>query len=208
MRLKGGQPVTEVTFSSLVDRMLQHSRASKLILIFAALLELEDSISGSASSSDDDESDDSDAIAALVDKTRKLGRSPSPDEDRKSTLPQTPLAWFHSPPSTQIGVYKVLFPNALPTTLYLDELKGMQEPTPSGRTWAVFMTAGGHFAGAVVRVSRPATVDADSGATKKGKQKKPVPDIEVLKHKTFHRYTSKRSLTLEGVVDAHRHLST
>ena len=27
-------------------------------------------------------------------------------------------------------------------------------------------------------------------STKKGKQKKPKPDIEVLKHKTFHRYTS------------------
>ena len=54
----------------------------------------------------------------------------------------------------------------------------------------MFMTAGGHFAGAIVRVSKPEGAD-DGGVTKKGKPKKPVPELEVLKHKTFHRYTSK-----------------
>ena len=53
------------------------------------------------------------------------------------------------------------------------------------------MTAGGHFAGAIVRVSQPAHLqDLQPEVTKKGKLKKPVPDIEILKHKTFHRYTS------------------
>lgn len=147
---------------------------------------LDDSISGSASES---ESDDSDAVAALVDKTRKLGRSPSPDSTTTPAIPQTPLAWFHSPPSTQIGVYKTLFPSAVPTSSYLDELKDMQEAIPNGRTWALFMTAGGHFAGAIVRVSRPSGT-GEIELTKKGKPKKPVTDIEILKHKTFHRYTS------------------
>ena len=53
----------------------------------------------------------------------------------------------------------------------------------------MFMTAGGHFAGAIVRVSKPEGAE-DGGVTKKGKPKKPVPELEVLKHKTFHRYTS------------------
>lgn len=56
----------------------------------------------------------------------------------------------------------------------------------------MFMVAGGHFAGAVVRVSKPEEEDEieDEGSTKKKKPKKPKPDTEVLKHKTFHRYTS------------------
>jgi hypothetical protein len=56
----------------------------------------------------------------------------------------------------------------------------------------MFMVAGGHFAGAIVRVSRGADDDADEepNPQKKKKPKKPRPDTEVLNHKTFHRYTS------------------
>ena len=56
-----------------------------------------------------------------------------------------------------------------------------------GRKWAMFMTAGGHFAGAVVRVSKP---EFDEESTKQKRLKRPKPDTEVLLHKTFHRYTS------------------
>lgn len=66
----------------------------------------------------------------------------------------------------------------------------MQSGGEQGRTWAMFMTAGGHFAGAIVRVRRPDGDEDDSGLTKKGKPKRPKPDVEVLRHKTFHRYTS------------------
>ena len=66
----------------------------------------------------------------------------------------------------------------------------MQHGGEDGRTWALFMTAGGHFAGAIVRVKRPDVDDDDGGLTKKGKPKRPKPEVEVLKHKTFHRYTS------------------
>lgn len=64
--------------------------------------------------------------------------------------------------------------------------------------WTLFMVAGGHFSGAVVRVKRPDGDEDDeqNGLTKKGKPKKPKPDIEVLRHKTFHRYTSKHTLIL------------
>lgn len=67
----------------------------------------------------------------------------------------------------------------------------MQNGGDRGRTWAMFMTAGGHFAGAIVRVkAADSEVDDQGGLTKKGKPRKPKPDTEVLKHKTFHRYTS------------------
>lgn len=75
--------------------------------------------------------------------------------------------------------------------MYLDAFKSMQTGGgEEGRKWALFMVAGGHFAGAVVRVSRPEGEEGDSGFTKKGKLKKATPDTEILKHKTFHRYTS------------------
>ncbi|KAJ7493452.1 hypothetical protein B0H11DRAFT_1858895 [Mycena galericulata] len=169
-RLNGGQPVSELEFSKLVDG-------------------LEDSISGSASEdSDSDYSDD--AVDTLVSKANRKARSQSSDENRPSTQ-QTALAWFHSPPATQIGVYKALFKSGLPQSDYLSELKNMQT---GGCTWAMFMVAGGHFAGAIVRVSREADVDEDDEHTsqKKKKPKKPKSDTEVLKHKTFHRYTTRR----------------
>ena len=101
-------------------------------------------------------------------------------------MPQMPLVWFHSPPSTQIGVYRTIFSLAASPSDYLADLKQMQSGGDHGRTWAMFMTAGGHFAGAIVRVKRP----DDAVPTKKGNTKRPKPDVEVLKRKTFRRYTS------------------
>lgn len=165
---------------------------------------LEDSLSGSASSSDDSDESDDDAVSALVRKAKRLHtiREGGDEDDETSTrsVPNAPVAWFHSPPATQLGIYKVLFPSDLISyrgedagQRYLQELKDMQSGGgEEGRKWALFMTAGGHFAGAVVRVSRPEGEEEDSGVTKKGKPKKPKPDTEVLLHKTFHRYTSER----------------
>lgn len=72
---------------------------------------------------------------------------------------------------------------------YLSELKEMQTPYEDGRTWALFLVGGGHFAGAIVRVSRAADDDEEVD-NKRKKHKKPKQDTEVLLHKTFHRYTS------------------
>ncbi|KAF7356857.1 bVLRF1 domain-containing protein [Mycena venus] len=166
-RLNGRQPVSELDFSKLVDG-------------------LEDSISGSAS--EDSDSDDSDdAVDALISKTTRKSRSRSPSQGPK--LAQTALAWFHSPPATQLGIYKAVFDSGVHQSDYLSELKGMQT---GGRTWAMFMVAGGHFAGAIVRVSRGPEDGDNEEPQRKNKQKKPKPDTEVLKHKTFHRYTTRR----------------
>ena len=97
------------------------------------------------------------------------------------------MTWFHAPPATQLGIYKAVLPFQAAASSYLDELKNLQQRVDGGRKWAMFMVAGGHFAGVVVRVSRP----VEDGAVVKGKQKKSIPEMEILRHKTFHRYTSR-----------------
>ncbi|KAI0060959.1 hypothetical protein BV25DRAFT_816164 [Artomyces pyxidatus] len=173
LRVKGGAPVAEVDFVKLVDS-------------------LEDSISGSASSSSEDDSDESDAVRNLLQKAKISSRSRSPSSEGPR-IPQTPLAWFHSPPSTQIGVYRSLFRSSAQPAEYLDELKALQQGGgPEGRKWAMFMTAGGHFAGLVARVSLPEGDEDEVEGAKKKKPKRPKPDVEILLHKTFHRYTTRR----------------
>lgn len=67
----------------------------------------------------------------------------------------------------------------------------------------MFMVAGGHFAGAVVRVSKEEEEvikeDENAAGKKKKKPKKPKPDTEVLVHKTFHRYTSRSLQSLASI---------
>lgn len=182
MRMSGANAVSEAQFAQLADG-------------------LEDSLSGSASSSDESGESEDDAVSALVRKAKRLNTiREDDDDDANRNVPNAPVLWFHSPPSTQLGIYKVIFPADLIAyrgedagQRYLEELKQMQKGAgDEGRKWALFMVAGGHFAGAVVRVSRPEGEEDDAGVTKKGKPKKPKPDTEVLKHKTFHRYTTRR----------------
>jgi hypothetical protein len=91
----------------------------------------------------------------------------------------------------QIGIYRSIFPADNGEQDYIKTLKDMQQPVIGGRTWAVFMVAGGHFAGAVIRVSNSVEEEEDTASkVQKKKLKQPKPDTEILKHKTFHRYTS------------------
>ncbi|KAL1747893.1 hypothetical protein HDZ31DRAFT_30881 [Schizophyllum fasciatum] len=173
-RLNGSKPVSEPDFASMLDR-------------------LEDSLSGSESS--DSEGSDSDAVNTLVNRTKRLQTRPESPSDDTPNAPRTAITWFHSPPSTQIGVYRAIFSakDDLPSA-QLDELRELQVSPPEGRRWAMFMVAGGHFAAAIVRVSAPPDdEDAEDATTKKKKKlKQPKPDTEVLRHKTFHRYTTRR----------------
>ena len=188
IRLRGGKPTSEVDFAKLVDSTSIGTTSH--VAHLSALSGLEDSISGSASDSDDTDSGESDTVGNLLQRAKISSRPASPSE-LNPTIPQSPLAWFHSPPSTQIGVYKALFPLKLDPASYIDELKLMQTSDGSfARKWAMFMTAGGHFAGVIVRVSKPGADEESSKSTKQKRLKRPVPDTEVLHHKTFHRYTS------------------
>jgi len=157
---------------------------------------LDDSLSGSASESTGEDTDvESDKkLATLLSRAtvKTSSRSTSPSSTQRN-LPLTPLTWFHSPPATQIGVYRAIFSSPDVAAPYLDQLREMQNcKEAEGKKWALFLVAGGHFAGAVVRVQRDRSKD-DGGKTKKGKPKKVIPDTEVIVHKTFHRYTSEFS---------------
>jgi hypothetical protein len=92
-------------------------------------------------------------------------------------------------PDTQLSVYRALFPASLdrPETFlpYLRELQLTTEDLVPGdreRRWVLLMLAGGHFAGCVVAL----------GGRREGKKavKGQDGELRVLKHKTFHRYTS------------------
>ncbi|KAI6149768.1 hypothetical protein BKA82DRAFT_997908 [Pisolithus tinctorius] len=170
IRLKGGNPVSESVFAQLVEG-------------------LEDSLSGSAS--DDESAEESDAVDTLVTRVRRNVLSDNPEEGTPK-VPISAVIWFHSPPATQIGTYRMLFPLETPPSAYLSELKEMQTPIEGGRKWAMFMVAGGHFAGAIVRVSRAAEEEALAPVNARKKPPKPKPETLVIKHKTFHRYTTRR----------------
>lgn len=189
IRLAGRNPVTEAAFAELVGGTRLLAFPDQASLHASNISGLEDSLSGSAS--DDDESlDESDTVNALLGRINHASLSDY-NEDSTFRAPLTAVTWFHSPPSTQIGVYRMLLPLGTPPSAYLQELKEMQAIVEGGRKWAMFMVAGGHFAGAVVRVGRVADEQDEVVQTRKRKPPKPKPETEVLRHKTFHRYTSK-----------------
>jgi hypothetical protein len=145
-------------------------------------------------------------VSTLLHRTALAPRARSASPDAAAGAPRTALAWFHAPPATQLGVYRATLGGEEAS---VDALKGMQSGHgPEGRTWALFMIAGGHFAGAVVRVSKTdgdleaeraeaeaavdAALGADDGKRRKKKARAPRADVEVLAHKTFHRYTTRR----------------
>lgn len=152
MRLAGGKPVAEVQFASMLDCKLYILHSGLAVCNIA--IALEDSISGSASSDDGEDDSDADAVNTLI--SRRQGKRRSPSPSALPSIPQLPVAWFHSPPSKQFGVYKTIFSSTSQDS-FISELRAMQKPVPGGRRWAMFMVAGGHFAGMIVRVSRPAT---------------------------------------------------
>lgn len=129
-----------------------------------------------------DKDEDSDEEAELADLRRRAHL-------------RTAVIWFQAAgapaslglqPDTQVGVYRSLLPSNDTAGDYLNELKRLQlgPPVPEDeeRRIALFMVAGGHFAGMIISL-RP-----------RGKSErqdvKGAGDVRVLQHKTFHRYTS------------------
>ncbi|WWC68633.1 uncharacterized protein I206_102564 [Kwoniella pini CBS 10737] len=118
------------------------------------------------------------------------------DRQRRAHL-RTAVIWFSPttslpslgiPQDTQFGVHRALFPPFDTAADYLTELKRMQltgnEEENGERRLTLLMVAGGHFAGMVVSI-RP------RGKTEK-QDVKGAGDVRVLKHKTFHRYTTRK----------------
>jgi hypothetical protein len=160
---------------------------------FSFYQELEGSISGSDSSSDDDLDPTSNTVSKLMTQVTFNDNS----SGQKSILaPRSPVTWFHSPPSTQLGIYGSIFSMNSEQGSYLSELKSLQMPQSGGRIWIILMVAGGHFAGVVVQVASPHSDAQAQLPQKTGKKSSKStqgpypPPFKVLKHKTFHRYTS------------------
>ncbi|KZT51933.1 hypothetical protein CALCODRAFT_521041 [Calocera cornea HHB12733] len=173
LKMSGKSAVSEEEFNSIVD-------------------ELNDSLSGSASEDESDASSSA-SISQLM-KKQSLSR-PASDTDDYRPVAKTPLIWFQSSavPITQFGIYTAVFQPSLTPPEYVEAVKEMQDAGEEGRLWTLFATAGGHFAGMVVRVKRPQAVEEeDTGKGKKKKQKPKQEEMEVIYHKTFHRYTTRR----------------
>ncbi|KAG8694286.1 hypothetical protein FRC09_009947 [Ceratobasidium sp. 395] len=170
MRLQDSsyQPVSEQQFTKLVEDLAESLSGSE-------------STTGSSSGRED-------AVSTLLHRKRKgkLAQPPSDDGDIP-IMPRSTIAWFHAPndyPDTQLGVYTALFPLGTEPADYVKELQDMQTTGPEGRLWTMLATAGGHFAGIVVRVKIPSEEQA--------KGRKNTAEMEIIKHKTFHRYTTRR----------------
>jgi Bacteroidetes VLRF1 release factor len=151
-------------------------------------LGLSDSLSGSESTSEGEQDSDIDRVGQLLARS-KLSKSSRPSTPTPVRIPRTALVCFHSAPSTQLRVYNAVFPQEMEQGEYVSELKSTQEPKPEGRMWTMIMIAGGHFAAIIVRVQGPIE-EEPAAPSRKGKQRKPKQDYEILLHKTFHRYTS------------------
>ncbi|CAE6482054.1 unnamed protein product [Rhizoctonia solani] len=170
MRLQDAshQPASEEQFTKLVE-------------------DLAESLSGSESTTNSSSSED--AVSTLLHKKQKRGMDHTQlDDDDMPNLPRSPIAWFHAPndyPDTQLGVYTALFPAGTEPANYTRALRDLQTESSEHRLWTMLATAGGHFAALVVRVKIPR-----QGGSAKGK--KAAPEMEIIKHKTFHRYTTRR----------------
>lgn len=155
------------------------------------------SISGSASSSSG--SSQGSRITRLLSKARIEDTASDEEAEladlRRRAQLRTAVIWFTAknppaslgiPPDTQFGVHRALLSDSDTAADYLADLRRIQlgRPVPEDeeRRLALFMVAGGHFAGMIIslRPRGPKDKQAVKGAG----------DVHVLQHKTFHRYTS------------------
>lgn len=183
---------TNHSYRSLSLRLLL--QVSIACLGYTSLLtspvELSDSISGSESTDSEPDSGNSDGekrrdtVHNALHKVKETASSRPTTPDARIRIPRSPIVWFHSKPATQLGVYSAVFPIVTdPREFdYVKELKAMQDGNQGEKLWTLLMTAGGHFAGIIVRINQM------NGQKVKGKHR--PAEYEVVLHKTFHRYTS------------------
>ncbi|QDS74861.1 hypothetical protein FKW77_003251 [Venturia effusa] len=185
-KLKGLKAVNEVEFESLIGDL--------------------SSISGSDSEETESEEEGKDStLVNLLKKQAKISGNVEDEQGErrigqlKTGAGNAPLVWFESPvlpPNTSLGVYKAIFskPELDEPASLADALRRRQIPSTTSKGKAVAgvslgkksphyflcMIGGGHFAAMVVSV-----------APKLAKQNHER-QADVLAHKTFHRYTTRR----------------
>ncbi|KAH3675072.1 hypothetical protein WICMUC_002904 [Wickerhamomyces mucosus] len=159
--------------------------------------EQNESISGSDDSENDESQDDeefkpTDKLETVFEKSiEKLQIAEAEEENFVSHLAtRSPYILFKSDlldEEKAFGVYKPLF-NANQTDDPLAALKQWQSSALQDKKSAVFMIGGGHFAGAIVSHKPRST---KNNIVKPGDSSLEQ-SVEVLKHKSFHRYTTRR----------------
>jgi hypothetical protein len=167
--------------------------------------DLDESISGSETGSEsDDESGRDSTLTALLKRQAKISQDGTDVEGgKKSIVSGSPLIWFQSeklPSNTALGMYKAIFSKEEqeePAHL-VDAVKRKQlPPTAAPRRseapganggkksphYFLCMIGGGHFAAMIVSLA-PRITNKHTGKNER--------QADVLAHKTFHRYTTRR----------------
>ncbi|KAK9465473.1 hypothetical protein V1512DRAFT_265988 [Lipomyces arxii] len=133
-----------------------------------SLEELDESISGSGEESDTDE------VSTLLSRTRIDELTVVEDYTEVAPI-RSPYHLFTSPllpADSFFAIYRALFPTEPGTVL-----NGLKAAQFSTGVTAIFMIGGGHFAGAIVSH----ILSNNRGSP-----------VQLLRHKTFHRYTTRR----------------
>ncbi|KAL6950122.1 hypothetical protein ACO0QE_000797 [Hanseniaspora vineae] len=166
--------------------------------LFSQEHDSEESISGSEDEYSDEElpstqndlyqKDNDELTTIFEDSIQKLQISEKPDESAlKGSYMNTrsPFIFLRSnllPDDKIFGAYKSLFS---PTSNPIDEMSGeLKKPNSS----AIFMIGGGHFAGAIISHTRLKNITFN----KKIDLSLNEQVVNMLHHKTFHRYTTRR----------------
>ncbi|KTW25970.1 hypothetical protein T552_03244 [Pneumocystis carinii B80] len=145
-----------------------------------ALEEIEESISGTDSESEDSVLDDMEGL--FVSNTKKFIE----EKTIESKKTKDPIIWTTSTilkKSTHIGFYRSLF-DYDGSQAFISVLRENQLNTKNkNRTIALIMVGGGNFAGMIVSLYPK---------TENDKNYFKMDELNILHHKTFHRYTTRR----------------
>jgi hypothetical protein len=166
--------------------------------------DLDESISGSDSESESEaEANKDSTLTALLKRQAKISHEHNDvDTGKMSTVSGSPFIWFQSeklPNNTALGVYKAIFSKEEQDEpgYVVDAVKAKQIPpaVPTRKNDPAFangsktsphyflcMIGGGHFAAMIVSLVPKVTKHT-------GKNER---QADVLAHKTFHRYTTRR----------------
>lgn len=144
--------------------------------------ELSESISGSDSEDGSEEEDLEPTKLETIAEKKGVDLDDGPTTKRQKGPGRPPLTWFNSslfPTNVSLGIYNTIFDAAEQATpleaLKAKQLSGEHTKNPS---YFLCLLGGGHFAAMIVSL-----------VPKKGQGER---QAEVLRHKTFHRYTTRR----------------
>lgn len=156
---------------------------------FEKLIEdLDESISGSEST----DSEDQEPLQTIYEKsTQSLADISLEDQGTISYMnTKSPFILFKSgllPSSSCFGIFKSQFNFEATKLDPLQQLKSWNATDQSTKYSALLMIGGGHFAGAIIS-HKPKNVKGNTGSAQTLLEQ----SVDVLEHKTFHRYTTRR----------------